>query len=127
MTENEIGTHVLNACFKIHSRLGPGLYEKVYRKCLTHELTKIGLIVQHEVPVPIVYEGVHFDEGYRLDLLINGIVILEVKSVEALTKTHRKQLHTYLKLKDCKLGYLLNFGDELMKNGIVRMVNGLEE
>jgi len=126
MTENQIGKEVVDAAVKIHSALGPGLLESVYEVVLAKELERRGLAVARQVAVPIEYDGMKFDEGFRADIIVEGIVILELKSVEVLSKIHHKQLLTYLKLKRLKLGFLLNFGASLMKDGIKRMVNGLE-
>ena len=127
MTENEIGSLVLKACVKVHQALGPGLLESVYQKVLAYELEQLGLRVKCEVPVPIHYNGVHFEEGFRADIMVEGKVILELKSVEKILPVHMKQLQTYLRLTGSKLGYLLNFGDILMKRGIKRAVNSLQE
>ncbi len=127
MTENEIGTIVVGASIKVHQHVGPGLLESVYQRVLIYELEKVGLSIQHEAPITITYDGVKFDEGYRADIIVEDKVVLELKSVEHILPVHMKQLLTYLKLSDYKLGYLLNFGDVLMKQGIKRAVNGLEE
>ena len=127
MNENAIGKEVVDAAVKIHSALGPGLLESVYEVVLARELTKRGLSIERQVAVPIVYDGVKFDEGFRADIIVEDKVILELKSVELLNKVYHKQLFTYLKLKELKLGFLLNFGASLMKEGIKRMINGLEE
>ncbi len=124
MTENEIGKVVVDAVIAIHKALGPGLYEIVYEVVLIHELKKHGLNVERQVPVSIEYDGIKFDEGFRVDILIENKVVLELKSVESLTKAHKKQVITYLRLTGCKLGYLLNFGEALMKDGIERIING---
>ncbi len=124
MHENEIGTIIVDYAVKLHKNLGPGLLESVYEVVLAKQLQLAGLSVQRQVPVPIVYEGLSFDEGFRADLIVNDIVIIELKSVETIHRVHKKQLLTYLKMKEIKLGYLLNFGDELMKNGITRVING---
>lgn len=124
MHENEIGTIIVDCAVKLHKNLGPGLLESVYEAVLAKQLQLAGLTFQRQVPVPIVYEGISFDEGFRADLIINRSVIIELKSVETIHAVHKKQLLTYLKLTGLKLGYLLNFGDELMKNGITRIVNG---
>lgn len=126
MTENEIGKIVVDAAVKVHSALGPGLLESVYEAVLAKELERRGLSVVRQVAVGIEYEGMKFDEGFRADIIIEDKVILELKCVEQMLKVHHKQLFTYLKLKELKLGYLLNFGAALMKDGIKRMVNGLE-
>jgi GxxExxY protein len=124
MHENEIGTIIVDCAVKLHKNLGPGLLESVYEAVLAKQLQLAGLTFQRQVPVPIVYEGISFDEGFRADLIINRSVIIELKSVETIHPVHKKQLLTCLKLTGLKLGYLLNFGDELMKNGITRIVNG---
>lgn len=127
MTENEIGSLVVKACIKVHQHLGPGLLESVYQKVLAYELKEMGLSVRCEVPISILYEGLAFDEGFRADIIVNDMIILELKSVEKIAAVHMKQLQTYLRLSGLKLGYLLNFGEELMKTGIKRAVNGLIE
>ena len=127
MTENEIGTIVVDAAVKIHLALGPGLLESVYEVVLAHELSKRGLHVERQVPIAIEYDGIRFDEGFRADIIVGEKVVLELKSVEKVTAVHKKQIQTYLRLTDCKLGYLLNFGAALMKQGITRAVNNLEE
>jgi GxxExxY protein len=125
MTENEIGAVIVDSAIHIHQKLGPGLLETVYEAILTHSLAKRGLSVQRQVSIPIDFEGEHFDEAFRADMFVDGKVIIELKSVEKLNPAHKKQLLTYLKLTNTKLGYLLNFGSELMKNGIVRVINGV--
>jgi GxxExxY protein len=127
MTENEIGTMVVESAIEIHRELGPGLLESVYEAILADELARRGLKVDRQIPVPIEFKGRHFDEGFRADLVLDEQVVLELKSVERVTPAHKKQIQTYIRLKKCKLGYLLNFGEALMKNGITRAVNGLEE
>jgi GxxExxY protein len=127
MTENEIGTRVIEAAIAVHRELGPGLLETVYEVILARELNDRGLKVERQVPVAIAYKGIRFDEGFRADLIVEGKVILELKSVERVTAAHKKQVQTYLRLTGCKLGYLLNFGEDVMKTGITRCVNGLEE
>lgn len=127
MTENEIGTIVISAAITVHRALGPGLLESVYEVILAHELRSRGLTVERQVPIAIEYAGCHFDEGFRADIVVENKVILELKSVECATPAHRKQIQSYLRLTGCKLGYLLNFGDALMRHGITRAVNGLEE
>ena len=124
MTENEIGTIVVDSAVKLHKSLGPGLLEVVYESILARQLEKAGLTTQRQVLVPINFEGVLYDEGFRADIIVGGKVILELKSTETVHPVHKKQLLTYLKLTGLKLGYLLNFGDELMKNGITRIING---
>jgi GxxExxY protein len=127
MTENQIASIVIDAAVKIHRDLGPGLLEAVYEVVLARELTRRGVQVERQVPVPIRYEDLAFDEGFRADLIVERKVILELKSVEQLSKAHHKQLLTYLRLTGTKLGLLLNFGAALMKDGIKRVANGLEE
>jgi len=124
MTENEIGTIIIDQSVKIHQKMGPGLLETVYETILAHKLKQAGLSVQRQVPVSIIYEDLVFEEGFRADLIVNNKVIIELKSVETIHAAHKKQLLTYLKLTDMKLGYLLNFGDALMKDGITRTING---
>jgi len=127
MTENEIGEEVVDAAFTIHRELGSGLLETVYEMILARELETRGLEVQRQVPVPVEYHGMKFDEGFRADMIVEGKVILELKSVEKISPVHWKQLLTYLKLSGLKLGYLLNFGDAYIRDGIKRVVNGLED
>ena len=127
MTENEIGKIVIDSAILVHRALGPGLLESVYEIVFAHELKKRGLSVERQVPIPIKYDGLQFDEGFRADIIVERKVILELKSVTDITLAHKKQIQTYLRLTDCKLGFLLNFGAALMKNGIVPTVNNLEE
>ena len=126
MTENDIATAVLDAAFKIHRILGPGLLESVYQATLDFELQKRGLRVIQQVGLPVYYEEIKLELGFRVDLIVADKVIIEIKSVEALAPVHRKQLLTYLRLMNLRLGLLLNFNVELMKHGIQRVVNGLE-
>ena len=126
-SENEIGMVVVDAAISVHRELGPGLLESVYEAVLADELTERGLQVVRQVVVPIFYRGKQIDDGYRADIVANGLVVLELKSIEAIKDVHKKQLLTYLKLSGMKLGYLLNFGEAVMKKGIVRIVNGLPE
>lgn len=127
MNENDIAKIVVNAAIKIHSRLGPGLLESVYEIILARELENRGLRVKRQVTVPITHEGLRIDEGFRADIIVEDKVILELKSVEQLAKVHAKQLFTYLKLADKRLGLLLNFGAGLMKDGIQRIANGMSD
>ena len=127
MNENAIGKEVVDAAVKVHRELGPGLLETVYEVVLARELERRGLRVERQTPVPITYGGMRFEEGFRADIIVEGKVILELKSVEQPSKVHAKQVFTYLKLKGLKLGFVLNFGSNLMKDGIERVVNGLEE
>lgn len=123
--ENEIGRLVIDLAIKTHKALGPGLLESVYEVVLAHELTQAGLQARRQVAIPITYQGIEFEEGFRADLIIEEKVLVELKSVDKLHAAHKKQLLTYLRLADKRLGYLLNFSEALMKNGIVRTVNGL--
>ena len=125
MNENEIGSLVVDTAVYLHKNLGPGLLESVYETVLMKLMVKKGLSVQRQVAIPIEFEGEHFDEGFRVDLFIEGKVIIELKSVEKITGAHKKQLLTYLKLTNTKLGLLINFGAELMKDGIFRIINGV--
>ena len=127
MNENQIGSIVINCCMAIHKDLGPGLLESVYEIVLLHKLREQGLKAERQMAIPINYQGIRFDEGFRADIVIDNKVILEIKSVETLHNAHKKQLLTYLKLTSTKLGYVLNFGEALMKDGIIRIVNRLEE
>src|SRR3974390_993944 len=127
MKENVIGKEVVDAAVKVHRELGPGLLETVYEVVLSKELRSRGLRVERRVPVCITYGGLRFEEGFRADIIVEGKVILELKSTEQLSKVHPKQVLTYLKLKGLKLGFVLNFGSNLMKDGIERVVNGLSE
>ena len=124
LNENQIGTIIVECAMKVHRRLGPGLLESVYEAVLAYELAARGLSVQRQVPVRITYDDLVFDEGFRADLIVAGLVVLELKSVERVTSAHKKQLLTYLRLMDLRLGYLLNFGEALMKDGISRIING---
>jgi GxxExxY protein len=124
MTENEIGTIVLDAAISIHRQLGPGLLETVYEAILSKELEKRGLKVERQKPIPIEFDGMKFEEGFRADIIVENKVILELKSVEKISQAHKKQVLTYLRLTGLKLGYLLNFGEALMKDGITRILNG---
>jgi GxxExxY protein len=127
MTENEIAREIVDAAYKIHVALGPGLLESVYEIVLEYELKKRGLKVVRQVSMPVVYETVKLAEGYRADMLVGDKVIVELKSVEEVSSVHKKQLLTYLRLADKRLGLLINFGEALMKRGISRVVNGLQE
>ena len=127
MTENEIARQVVDACYTVHTALGPGLLESVCETVLAYELGKRGLAVERQKPVPILYADMRFDEGFRADLVVEGKVILELKSVETVHPVHKKQLLTYLRLSERRLGLLINFGAALIRDGITRVVNGLEE
>ena len=125
VTENEIAGIVVDAAYHVHRKLGPGLLESVYEIVLAHELEKRGLKVERQVPVAIVFDDIRFDEGFRADLIVEDKVIIELKSVENIVPVHKKQLLTYLRLTGKKLGLLINFGSELIRDGISRVVNGL--
>lgn len=121
---NALAAKVLDAAFAVHSFLGPGLLESSYKACMVYELAKRGLPVQVEVPVPLVYDGQRLaDVGYRIDLLVEGALIIEVKSIEAIAPVHRAQLLSYVRLSDRRLGLLLNFNVPYLKDGIARLVN----
>jgi len=124
MNENEIGTIIVDEAIHLHQSLGPGLLETVYEAILARRLSRKGLHVSRQVPIPIEFEGERFAEGFRADLIVDRKVLLEIKSVEHVNNSHKKQVLTYLKLTRLKLGYILNFGDGLMKNGIIRTING---
>ena len=125
MTENEIAKEIVDASFHIHTTLGPGLLESVYQRVLEFELAERGLHVESEVGIAFVYKGISFDEGFRADLVVEDSVLVELKSVEKLAPVHKKQLLTYLRLTNKKLGLLINFGAPLIKDGIERIVNRL--
>ena len=124
MSENEIGSIIVDSAVDLHRNLGPGLLETVYEVTLARALERRGLAVQREVSVPIEYQGETFSEGFRADLIVGELVIVELKSLERVTPAHKKQLLTYLRLTGLKLGYLLNFGEALMRDGITRTING---
>ena len=125
MTENELSKIVFDCALKVHQSLGPGLLESAYEECLFYELRKTGLEVQKQKALPLFYEEVRLDIGYRIDIIVENKIILEIKSVDALNDVHFAQLLTYLKLTNCKLGLLINFNVVLIKNGIKRIVNNL--
>ena len=127
MTENEIGTIIVDAAITMHRELGPGLLESVYEVVLAYELEQRGLSVKRQMPIPIRYKDMTFDEAFRADIVVDKKVIVELKSVEQISEAHKKQVQTYLRLTGCKLGFLLNFGEALMKRGITRVVNGLKD
>jgi len=127
MRHNEISGIVVDAALHVHRELGPGLLETVYRKVLAHELRKRGLHVAEEVPIPVEWEGERLEIGFRADLIVENLVIVEIKSVESVTPVFKKILLTYLRLADKRLGLLINFNEELLKNGITRIVNSLNE
>ncbi len=125
MKENKISKIVFDCALKVHKALGPGLLESAYEECLFYELKKQGLNVMKQKPIPLIYEDVKLEIGYRVDLFVENRVILEIKSVDTLNDIHLAQILTYLKLSDCKLGMLINFNVTLIKNGIKRVVNNL--
>jgi GxxExxY protein len=127
MTENDIARIIVDAAYTVHTRLGPGLLESVYQRILAHELTKRGLRVSTERRIPVTYDEIRFDEGFRADIVVENRVLIELKSVETILPVHKKQLLTYLRLTDIRLGLLINFNEVLIKTGITRIVNGLEE
>lgn len=117
-----VARKIVDSGFKVHAALGPGLLESAYEHCLAYELESRGCVIARQIALPVVYEGVKLDAGYRLDLLVAGAVVIEIKSVEALAPIHQAQLLTYLKLSGCRLGFLMNFNVPLFKQGIKRMV-----
>jgi GxxExxY protein len=127
MEINEVSKQVIGLAMKVHTHLGPGLIESVYKECLYYELVKNGFQVEKEKPIPLVYEEINLDTGYRLDLLVNGQLVIEIKSVEAITDVHWAQTLTYIKLGNFNLGLLINFNVYRLKNGIKRLVNHLPE
>ena len=127
LTENEIARIVVDAAYNIHQRLGPGLLESVYEIVLAYELRKKGLLVDRQVPMEIIWDNIRFEEGFRADLIVERKVIVELKSKEEVHPVDKKQVLTHLRLSNKRLGLLINFGEELIKDGISRIVNGLEE
>jgi len=125
MTENEVAKHIVDVAFKIHTRFGPGLLESVYETIMSYELKKRGLQVNRQQPIPVVYESIRMNIGFRADLIVENRVVVEIKSIDAIAPVHKKQLLTYLRLTDKKLGLLINFYVDLIKDGITRVVNGL--
>ena len=125
MTEQEISKIVFDCALRVHKVLGPGLLESAYEECLFYELKKTNLKVEKQKPLPLIYEEVKLDVGYRIDIIIEDKFIVEIKSVETLNDVHLAQLLTYLRLSDCKLGLLINFNVKLLKNGVQRVINGI--
>lgn len=123
MTENEISTIIIGLAIQVHKALGPGLLENVYQECLHYKIKQKGLLVEKEKPMPVIFEEIKLDCGYRIDLLIENKFIVEIKSVESLTTIHLAQTLTYLKLGNYKLGLLINFNEILLKNGVRRVIN----
>ena len=127
MTENEVAKQIVDAAYRVHTSLGPGLLESVYEVVLAYELEKRGLHTVRQQAVPIVYQGIRIEMGFRADLIIEDQVIVEIKSVDAVAHVHKKQLLTHLRLADKRLGLLINFNVALIKDGITRIVNGLPD
>ena len=125
MTENELSKIIVNVAYQIHTQLGPGLLESVYEEIMHHELIKHKLKVERQKPIPVIWNEIKMEIGFRSDLVVENKVIIELKSVENIAAVHPKQLFTYLKLTNCKLGLLINFNEPLIKNGITRIVNNL--
>ena len=125
MHENEIAGHAMRAAFKVHTALGPGLYESVYEAALAHEMRKLGLVVETQVALPVIYDGIRLEVGFRLDVLVEQKVIIELKSVVELLPVHHKQLLNYLHLSQLKLGLLINFNVVSLRDHIIRLANGL--
>lgn len=124
MTENEIAKIVFECALKVHKELGPGLLESAYETCLFYELKKTGLLIEKQKALPLIYDNIKMEIGYRLDIIIENKFIIEIKAVERLTDVHTAQILTYLKLTNCKLGFLINFNVSLLKNGVKRIING---
>lgn len=122
--ENDLAKIIVNSCYKIHTTLGPGLFESVYEEVLCYELNKEGMDIKRQSPIPVIYDSVKLDIGFRADIIVEDVVILEIKSVETIAPVHYKQLLTYLKLTNTKLGFLVNFNEGIIKNGIKRVING---
>jgi len=127
MTENEIAKEIVDIAYTIHKKLGPGLFESVYEIIMAYELEKRNIKFERQKGIAVIYDNIKFDVGFRADIIVENKVIIELKSVETLIPTHKKQLLTYLRLADKRLGLLINFGECLIKDGITRLVNGLEE
>jgi GxxExxY protein len=125
MTENEISKVIVDCCYKIHTTLGPGLLESVYEEILVYELIKRALNIKRQHGIPVIYENIKLDIGFRSDIIVEDKVIIEIKSVETVAPVHQKQLLTYLRLTGLKLGLLVNFNNALIKDGIQRIVNNL--
>lgn len=125
MNENEISKIIVDACYRIHTVLGPGLFESVYEEILFYELSKTGLKIDRQKPIPVIWEDIKMEQGFRADIIVDDKVIIEIKSVEAIAPVHQKQVLTYLRLTGLKLGLLINFNEVLIKNGIQRIVNKL--
>ncbi|TXD72477.1 GxxExxY protein [Aequorivita antarctica] len=124
MTENELSSKIIGACIEVHKQLGPGLLESTYEVCLAHELRTLGLEFKQQVPLPVIYKGIKLNAGYRIDMIVEESIIIEIKSIEVLAPIHTAQILTYLKLKDIKLGLLINFNSVKVVDGIKRIING---
>ncbi|OAD91194.1 GxxExxY protein [Aequorivita soesokkakensis] len=124
MTENEISSKIIGASIEVHKQLGPGLLESTYEMCLGHELKLLGLDVKQQIPLPVIYKDIKLNAGYRIDMIVENKVIVEIKSVDSLAPIHTAQLLTYLKLKDLKLGLLINFNEVKVIDGLKRIING---
>jgi len=125
MTENELSKIIVNTCYEIHVALGPGLFESVYEEILTYELTQKGLQLKRQKPIPVIWNDIKLDQGFRADLIVEDKLLIEIKSIETIAPVHYKQVLTYLKLTSIKLGLLINFNEVKIKNGITRLVNKL--
>ncbi|MCE9540019.1 MAG: GxxExxY protein [Bacteroidetes bacterium] len=125
MSENELSKIIVNCAYQIHTKLGPGLLESVYEEIMNYELISQGLKVERQKPIPVIWNELKMEIGFRSDLIVESKVIIELKSVESIALVHPKQLLTYLRLTNCKLGLLINFNEPLIKNGITRIVNNL--
>ena len=125
MSENDLSKIIVNTCFTVHRGMGPGLFESVYEEILCYELKKAGLSIERQKGIPVYWDSLKMDIGFKADIIVEKKVILELKSVEEISRVHQKQLLTYLRLTKMKLGLLVNFNEELIKNGIQRIVNGL--
>ena len=127
MHENEISREIVDAAYRVHRRIGPGLFESVYERLLRYELERRGLVVVNQHPVPVIYDSIQIDEAFKADLIVQGKVIVELKSVEAIAPIHKRQLLTYLRLSELRLGLLIDFNVDLItKSGITRIANGLD-
>ncbi|MFN3874202.1 MAG: GxxExxY protein [Ignavibacterium sp.] len=125
MNENEISKIIVDCCFKVHNQLGPGLLESVYEEVLSYELIKRGLKIERQKGIPVLYDDIKMELGFRADIIVENKVIIELKSIDAIAPVHLKQLLTYLRLTNLKLGLLVNFNEALIKDGIKRIVNNL--
>ncbi len=125
LSENDIAKIIFASALKVHRKTGPGLLESAYQECLFFELEKAGLFVEKQKMLPLIYEEIRLDAGYRIDLMVNNKVVIELKSIEAIAPMHMAQVMTYLRLSECKLGILINFNVALLKEGFKRIVNGL--